>query len=108
MCGGLERLQMTEIGVPDRASQSQAHAAAAALSLDEAGLLKFMEVMRDGSGADAAMRVEPAAEQAVGCGDLLQNGEAAGIGEGAGDRLKLLQSELLRIRRCGKGHGYLG
>ena len=101
-CFVLELLQLMEVGVPGGAAEGEAHLATEALGVDEAGLLQLLEMVRDGGRGDALLGVEVTAEQIFGAGDLLKDGEAAGVGEGAGDCLEVLGGEGRGgRRRCG-------
>lgn len=73
-----------------RPAKKEVRAPSLALYFDESGLIELFHVMGDGCRADDVMFAERAARQAV-CGrHLLQDGEAARIGEGATDRVKLI------------------
>ncbi len=69
---------------------------------DQAGLLQHGEVVGDGGWTEALVLVKGDAQESLVAGDLAQHGEAAGVGDGAGDGFDLLIGE-----RCGLGGGHV-
>ncbi len=98
MDAGIFKLKLCKavaICLPDRTAEGEVRGPAAALHVDETSLAQLFQVVRDGGSADDLMDFERAARQAIDCGDLLQHGEAPGIGDGAADRVELLVGEFV-------------
>jgi hypothetical protein len=103
MSKGLQRGELGEVGVPDIAAEGEVGAAAFASDFDQAGLAELLHVVRDGGRAESFFCLEGAARGGVvAAGDLLQDGVAVGVGEGAGDLLGLGGGE---AGFDGSGHG---
>jgi hypothetical protein len=89
----LELGELGEVSGPDVAAEGEIGAPAFALDVDETGVGQLFEVVGDGGRADDLLL----GDRATGCdfvaGDLLKDGEAARIGKGACDGLRLLVGE---------------
>lgn len=95
--GGLDSLQPLEILPPDVAPEAEEHDAAIAYRIDESGLLQFAEVVRDGGGTDAALRIKTAAGKAFGgSSDLLKHAEAPRVRQGPSYGVELVVRERFR------------
>lgn len=89
------------VGVPSGTAKAETHHASFTLGGDETGFRKLFQVVGDGGGRDVMMGVESAAGDGLLHGNLLKHGEAARVGEGAGDGVELL------VRESGLGAGLL-
>ena len=81
------------IGVPDRPAEGQVGHSTAAFHLDKSCLAEVLEVVRDGGCGDDLVRLKCAASHRFSRSDLLQDGEAARVGESAPNGLELLVGE---------------
>jgi hypothetical protein len=99
----LEFGELRKVGVPDVAMKREAGAAAFALDVDKASVGQLLEMVRDGCRTEDLLLCKGAALYAVAAGDLLEDGEAARVGEGAGDGLHPIVGE----SRCAFRHDYL-
>jgi hypothetical protein len=87
---GLYFRQLIEVGAQYRAPQDKICELAFANELDQAGSLEFLNVMREGRGANALLFVQGGARgRRVVLPDLLENLNAPGLGERAGDAREL-------------------
>ena len=103
----LKLLQLTNIGVPYRAAQAEAHRTAISLRVDKVCFLQLVQVVGDSGRADASVGVELAAEQDLAGRDLLQHGKTTRIGQRPRDRLKLLLRQRYLRRLCLDRHSFL-
>jgi len=78
-----------EVGIQHRTPERNVGIPALALHLDQAGLAKFLQMMRYGRRTDDIVLMQQAARQAFGSSYLLQDGESMRIGQCARDGLEL-------------------
>ena len=97
----LDSGELGDVSVPDVAVEAERGATAFALDVDEAGVRQLLEVVRDGSWAENFLLIERTARASVLAGDLLQDGEAAGVGNSAGDDLHLVVRKMFSRLRHG-------
>ena len=91
--------ELGQVGIPYLALEGERGAAAFALDVDEASVRQLLEVVRDGGGAENLLCGERSAGGPVLASDLLQDGEAAGVGDSAGDGLHLVVGKMFsRLR----------
>ncbi len=97
-----ERGEPLQVGLEDVALEHEVHELALALDLHQARRLELLDVVREGRGADVVRFLQGRARAGrIGGADLLQDLEAARLGEGACDARELALGE----RGClGGGH----
>jgi hypothetical protein len=79
-----------EVGIQHRPPERNIRIPALALHLDQAGLAKFLHMMRYGRWTEHIVLLQQAAGHAFRRRYLLQHGEPVRIGQRASDGLKLL------------------
>ena len=84
----LKLAEALQVGVPELSPDAEAGGASFALDVDQAGFGELFDVVREGGGADDGLLTQTTALEGFGGGDLLEDGEAARVGEGAGDGLE--------------------